>query len=110
MSAKTLGLLGIILATVIGVVWWTFLHHPSNNENHPAGTYWMCKNKSCGNTFHLTMAELGDWHKNHYGHRPQCPKCGEENTVQAMKCQNCGKISEYTRNIQPCPYCHAMPS
>jgi hypothetical protein len=108
MNARTIRISVVVVLTIVGVVWWTF-RRPANNATHPNGTWWLCQNKACGHSFQLTMAQLGDWHKKHYGQRPVCPDCGSPDAVAAEKCDNCGKVYPRTQTLQPCPVCKAIP-
>jgi hypothetical protein len=99
----------LVYAVVIGValvgavVVWA-MWRPANNPNFPQGTDWLCTNQACQNHFKLTMKELGDHHKAHYGQRPKCPKCGKD-AVRAEVCAHCGKVYMQARGAQICPYC-----
>jgi hypothetical protein len=91
-------------ALIFGIVayWW---RGPANNANFPEGTYWVCTNTACKTEFHLTVAELGAWHKAHYGERVQCPKCHHE-AERSIKCPSCGAVTKLTRDASPvCPAC-----
>ena len=107
MSQKTITIATAVIVTIVGIVWYVF-HRPANTADFPDGTYWICNH--CGNNFHLTIKEQGEWYQKHYGLRPGCPKCGSSDTVRAVKCENCGKFFPMTPVIKPCPYCHHIPS
>jgi hypothetical protein len=95
---------GIVAAAVgVAVLVWA-MWRPENNANFPEGTDWVCTNKTCGNHFKLTMKELGEHHKAHYGQLPKCPKCGKD-AVRASVCSSCGKVFPQGRGMAACPYC-----
>jgi hypothetical protein len=94
----------VIVVVVAGVLWLWALRRPANNENFPEGTEWLCTNPQCGNHFHMTMKELGEYTKAHYGQPIKCPKCNQM-AVGAATCAYCGKVYAQMRGSNLCPYC-----
>jgi hypothetical protein len=92
-----------LVAFVIVVAYFTFRTDRTTSAA-PDGTYWVCVNPSCGNTFTLSLAELAAHHKAHYGEPVPCPKC-KQPAVRAAKCANCGKVFPIDRGLV-CPNCH----
>jgi hypothetical protein len=92
------------VAVVLAVGGWLLWGGGANNENFPEGTLWMCTNPACGNTFTLTMKQLGEHHKAHFGQLPPCPKCGRD-AIGAHKCEHCGKVYVEQRGSSICPFC-----
>jgi rRNA maturation endonuclease Nob1 len=94
----------VVLVVVGAALTVAALWRGPNNANFPEGTDWLCTNQGCGNHFKLTMKQLGEHYKAHYGQLPKCPKCGHD-AVRAWQCANCGKVFPQTRGIDACPYC-----
>jgi hypothetical protein len=112
MNAKTKERLGIgaaivLVAAVTAVVAWNW--RPANNANFPDGTFWICQNDSCHHEFVLTMEQLSEHHKLHYGQPIPCPKCGQAGAIRALRCPSCGKFYPQPRDPMPCPFCGKMP-
>jgi len=63
----------VVLAVTIG--WWYFGNSDAGVEGS-AITAWKCTKPECGQTFHLTVKQLSDFYKVHYGEPLPCPKCG----------------------------------
>ena len=104
MNKQKLVYAGVIAAVVAAAVIVWAVWRPSNNANFPQGTLWLCSNPKCSAEFRLTMQQLGEHYKAHYGERPKCPKCGSE-AYRADKCPSCGKVFPQTRGGSICPYC-----
>lgn len=94
-------IVGVMVLTFAG--WYLFSGSPNNADN-PNGTSWLCQNNVCKNEFILTVKQLSDHHKAHYGQPPACPKCGKE-ASRASRCANCGKTSPLRLNTNLCPHC-----
>ena len=93
-----------VLVVFTGLVaYFTFRTDPTTSAA-PEGTWWLCTNQSCGNTFNLSLKELADHHKAHYGEPVPCPKC-KQSTVRAAKCAKCGKVFVLDRGAL-CPACN----
>jgi len=91
----------VVLVAVVG--WW--LYRPANNANFPEGTDWLCMNPSCGNTFNMSMKQLGQYNESHPGEPIKCPKCSTQ-AIRSEKCQSCGKHYPMPRDTEHrCPYC-----
>ena len=96
---------GIIIAVaVVGAVVVWAMWSPANNENFPEGTDWLCLNKACGNHFKMSIREVAEHHKAHYGQPMKCPKCGQE-AERAVKCAHCAKVYVQGRGASFCPFC-----
>jgi hypothetical protein len=93
-----------VVVVVVAAVLVMAMRRGPNNENFPEGTDWLCLDPTCNTHFRLTMKELGEHYKQHYGKRPLCPKCGKE-AVRAEVCGHCGKVYPQARGVQICPYC-----
>ena len=91
----------VVVGAVLGVV---AMRHPPNNANFPGGTDWLCLNPACKNHFKLTMHELGEHHRLHYGQPVTCPKCGQR-AFRAEVCKSCGKVFQQMPQMTNCPYC-----
>jgi hypothetical protein len=84
------------------VAYFTFRTDPSTSAA-PEGTWWVCVNQSCGNTFNLSLKELADHHRAHYGEPVPCPKC-KQPAIRGEKCPKCGKVFVLDRGAI-CPVC-----
>ena len=104
MKDKRVVLAAVAIAVVIAVVGWRLWGRGANNENFPEGTLWQCTTPACGNAFTLTMKQLGEHHKKHFGQLPACPKCGKE-SVGAQRCGHCRKVYVQMRGSNVCPFC-----
>jgi rRNA maturation protein Nop10 len=93
---------GAMIVIITGITYWFW--RPTNNENMPRGTWWICTNDSCKNEFSLTMAQFSEHHEKHYGQPVLCPKC-KSVAVKADKCPSCGKVFVMQRNSNICPAC-----
>ena len=97
---------GIVVAAVVlvAVVGW-LLYSPANNANFPEGTDWLCMNPSCNNSFNMSVKQLAQYQKDHFGEPIKCPKCKTQ-SIRAQKCQHCSKTFPMSSDIQHrCPYC-----
>jgi predicted RNA-binding Zn-ribbon protein involved in translation (DUF1610 family) len=105
MNQKQKLIYAAVITVVVGAVLaiWGF-RRPPNNANFPEGTDWLCTNRTCNNHFNLTMKDLGQFYKTHYGQRPKCPKCGSE-AIRATVCPSCHKVFPQARDMFACPYC-----
>jgi endogenous inhibitor of DNA gyrase (YacG/DUF329 family) len=93
-------IVGVVAVAIVIWAMWT----PANNANFPQGTDWLCLNKSCANHFNLTIKQVSDHHKAHYGQPMKCPKCGNE-AERAVKCAHCAKVYMQMRGASTCPFC-----
>jgi hypothetical protein len=91
------GLLALVLA------FW-FTRGGENNANAPEGTYWICSNPQCKNEFNLSIADVSDHHRKHYGEPITCPKCGQR-AIPADKCPHCKQLFPAGRGLAKCPKC-----
>src|SRR5438105_4059765 len=87
-SGKGIAVAVGLAVVLLGVVVWATVRRPANNANFPDGTYWVCKN---GHQFTLTVKQLGEWNKAHYGQSPHCPTC-DAPAERAEKCPHCGAV------------------
>jgi predicted RNA-binding Zn-ribbon protein involved in translation (DUF1610 family) len=88
-------------------VWANLIHSNPNSADVPDGTYWVCKN---GHHFNLSLKQLSDHHKAHYGEPIACPTCGDTHTSRVIKCAKCGEYYPMVRGEQPpCPKCGTVP-
>ena len=96
---------GLVIAAVVlaAVVVWS-LYSPANNANFPEGTAWLCTNPKCGNTFTLTMRQLGEHNKKNFGQPVQCAKCTAP-AVRAQQCRHCQKWHPRPHEGYKCPHC-----
>jgi hypothetical protein len=93
---------GLVVFTTV-VAYFTFRTDPSASAA-PEGTWWVCMNPSCGHTFNLSLKELANHHKAHYGEPVPCPKCKQGQTIRGEKCPKCGKVFVLDRGAM-CPVC-----
>lgn len=96
------GLVGVL---VVGYAYWALvLRSNPNSADVPDGTHWICKTN--GHHFDLTLRQLSDHYKAHFGEPVPCPKCGATDTIRANRCPKCGEYYPMTRGGQPpCPKC-----
>jgi hypothetical protein len=92
---------GLVVFIVL-VAYFTFRTDPSTSAA-PDGTFWVCVNPSCGNTFNLSLKELAAHHKEHYGEPVPCPKC-KQPAIRGDRCNKCGKIF-IPDSSRLCPNC-----
>lgn len=78
--------------------------HGDNSANFPDGTHWICSDAACGHEFHLTIEQLSDHHKEHYGHPVPCEKCNKPAT-RAEFCKHCERFFVMQRDSTTCPHC-----
>jgi hypothetical protein len=90
------------LLALAGVYWLT--RTGGNNPNAPEGTHWICANDQCKNQFNLSVADLADHHRKHYGEPVPCPKCKKPAT-RADKCPHCNQLFPMGRSVTKCPKC-----
>ena len=90
----------VVLAAV--VVWSTL--GGENNTNFPEGTDWLCTNKGCATHFKMTIAELGEHHKQNYGKPVPCPEC-KQVAQRASVCGECKTVFIQVRGLPFCPKC-----
>jgi len=96
---------GSVIVVVVGAVLAVVaMRRSPNNANFPEGTDWLCLNPACKNHFKLTMHELGEHHRLHYGQPVTCPKCGQR-AFRAEVCKSCGKVFQQMPQMTNCPYC-----
>jgi hypothetical protein len=95
---------GALIVIVVAVFWW--FRTPANTPNAPEGTWRVCTNKTCGHTFNMSIKEISEHHEKHYGEPIPCPKCKSE-SMPAMKCKSCQKVSAMQRGQTKCPACGA---
>ena len=76
-----------------------------NNANFSEGTDWMCGVAECAHTFNLTMAELGEHHKNNYGKPIACPRCDTAPAMRVDRCPVCKNYFPQQREAFRCPHC-----
>jgi hypothetical protein len=93
-----------LAAFVVMVAYFTFRTDRSTSAA-PDGTWWICSNPSCGNTFNMSLAEYAAHVKAHYGQPVPCPKC-KAPAIRAAKCPKCGKVSVLDRGAT-CPACNS---
>lgn len=100
---RNLIIAGVALVAFTSLVaYFTFRTDPSASAA-PEGTWWLCSNPSCGNTFNLSLSELAQHHKAHFGEPVPCPKC-KQPAIRSAKCSKCGKVFPLDRN-GACPAC-----
>lgn len=95
---------GALLVLVVAGYWW--FRTPANTANAPEGTWRVCTSPTCGNQFNMSVREIAEHHEKHYGEPIRCPKCNAE-SVPAIKCKSCQKISPLPRGQTKCPACGA---
>ena len=96
-------LLGVVVL-LCAVAAFAIFRRPAADQNFPDGTWWVCTNDGCKNEFNLSIGELADHHKQHYGEPVKCPKCKAE-ALQARKCTACGKVAVQRLGTAKCPAC-----
>jgi hypothetical protein len=101
---------GGVAAAVLGYGYWRMVLRPNpNSADIPDGTFWICN--SCNDHFNLSVKELSDHHRDHYGEPVACPKCKATNTVRANRCRKCREFYPMARGEQPaCPKCGTKPA
>ena len=92
-----------LIAFITLVAYFTFRTDRSTSAA-PDGTWWLCSNQSCGNTFNLSLEEYGAYTKAHYGEGMKCPKC-KSPAIRATKCSKCGKVYVLYSSSATCPNC-----
>jgi hypothetical protein len=107
MSRRNLIITVGALVVFAGLVAYFTLRTDKSTSAAPEGTWWVCMNPSCGNTFNLSLAELAAHHKNHWGEQVPCPKCKKAQTIRGEKCTNCGKVFVLDRS-STCPSCKTL--
>ena len=95
---------GVIIVAVVAVLAIASMFRGSNNTNFPEGTDWLCMNKGCGNHFKMTIAQLGQHHREQYGQPVKCTKCGQV-AERAQVCPECKKVFVQVRGMPFCPHC-----
>jgi hypothetical protein len=96
---------GGVGALAVGYAYWVLvLRRNPNSDDVPDGTHWICKTN--GHHFDLTLSQLSDHHRAHYGEPVPCPKCNSTDTIRANRCPKCGEYYPQVRGAQPpCPKC-----
>ena len=98
-------LVGAVVALVVAAAAWVLWNaRPANNANFPDGLQYLCTSRACGHAFTLTMTQLSDHQKKHYGEPVKCTKCGAE-ARRADRCPSCAKVFTVERNQSACPHC-----
>jgi hypothetical protein len=87
----------------LGVALWN-MRSGGNTPNAPEGTFWICSNDQCKHEFNLSVSEVADHHKKHYGEPIPCPKC-KSRSIPAERCPHCKKLVPKGRGVAKCPYC-----
>lgn len=95
---------GVVGAVVLIAVGGWMLYRPANNENFPEGVQYLCVNPACKTAFTMTVHEVGEHHRLHYGEPIPCPKC-KQPALRATKCPSCGKVFPQSRGESVCPFC-----
>jgi hypothetical protein len=95
------GIGAIVVAAVLG---WTFYGSSKNNANFPEGTLWVCMDPACRHEFAMSVKELGQYEKEHWGEPMKCQKCGKT-AFRADRCQHCGKAYPQQQRSSICPHC-----
>jgi hypothetical protein len=110
MNRQRIILLTAALLVVAAVALAAWRWRPANNDNFPDGTFWICRNPQCHAEFVLSMKQLGEHHRQHYGQPVPCPQCGKTDTTRAERCPNCKKFYPMQRDLLPCPHCQHKPA
>jgi hypothetical protein len=92
------------LVVFVGVVAYFTFRTDRSTSAAPDGTFWVCTNPSCKNTFVLSLSEVAAHHKAHYGERIPCPKCDKKETVRGERCEKCHTIFLPDASMA-CPSC-----
>jgi hypothetical protein len=75
----------------------------------PDGLHFICMNPACQNEFTLSRPDVEAYAESHPDSRAMgCTKCGQEQTVRAMKCPHCEKLyvqPEVAEGVRRCPRC-----
>ncbi|MBC7771403.1 MAG: hypothetical protein H7210_02795 [Pyrinomonadaceae bacterium] len=89
------------------IIWWSRSgeSYGDNNANFPDGIARICADEACKHVFGMTMEEVGEHHKNHYGEPIPCAKCGKTPTHPAVKCKHCKVVSIQEASTMNCPSC-----
>ncbi len=104
--ARNLIIAVVALFVIAAVVaYFSFRTDPSLSAA-PDGTFWVCVNPSCGNTFNLSLKELAEHQRAHFGQPVPCPKC-KQPALRGEKCPNCGKVFVSDRSMI-CPSCKTV--
>lgn len=98
-------LVGAATALAVAVAAWTLWNwRPANNANFPDGVQYLCTSRNCAHAFTLTMSQLSDHQKKHYGEPVKCTRCGTE-ARRAERCPSCANVFILERNQSACPKC-----
>ena len=90
----------------------------------PTGMIWVkCNNPKCGNEYEISAQEYNTFVMSNGGPRQfmmtgavpmKCPKCNEESSFRAIKCEKCGKVffpgTVVDKAQDTCPGCGYSPS
>jgi hypothetical protein len=97
--------LGIIVGVVlVAVVGWTVFGQSDAGPEAQKKMYWICTDPRCGEVFTVSVQQLSDNGKHHYGEPTRCPRCGGV-AEPAMKCAHCGEVEPARLYGQTCPHC-----
>jgi ribosomal protein L40E len=97
----------VVLVLCIGVGVWALVKPSANTPDAPDGLYYVCK---AGHSFNMTMKQVSDYQREHYGEPIACRECGSKETERANKCAKCGEVYPMARGEQPpCPKCGTKP-
>src|SRR3954453_9969507 len=79
----------VVLVLCMGFAVWALVKPAANTPDAPAGLSYLC---NAGHSFTMTMKQVSDYQRDHYGEKIACPKCGSKETQRANKCAKCGEI------------------
>ncbi|MCG3128035.1 MAG: hypothetical protein CHACPFDD_02908 [Phycisphaerae bacterium] len=80
----------------------------AESDDFPDGTFWLCAADGCGADFVRSVAELGEFYRQHPGEPLACPKCGKTQTQRALRCPLCKRHyapSGPGERVVMCPRC-----
>ena len=102
--AKKEAILAAVVVALCGLAVFVWSRQSATSQNFPEGTWWVCTNKDCKHEFNLSVKQLSEHHKAHYGEPIPCPKC-KSRAIRADKCLHCGKIFVARLDDIKCPHC-----
>lgn len=109
MTRQQLPIVITISAFALALLIWLFSggggSYGDNNANFPDGKIYVCDDDACNHVFNMSMTELSEHHKAHYGEPIPCPKCGKTPAHPAVKCPHCDTVSIEQRGGENCPKC-----
>jgi hypothetical protein len=95
MKSRSGILLGVALVLLVGAAWLTaraVRQQRAENTDFPEGTLWICQNAACKAEFVKSLDELARFYESSPETPLPCPKCGQSQTVRALRCPRCARF------------------